>query len=39
MTEKMEKQLGTVLRKYNREDGNVISILQDLQKKFDHVHP
>jgi len=37
MTEKMEKQLGTILKKYNREDGNVISILQDLQKKFDHV--
>jgi NADH:ubiquinone oxidoreductase subunit E len=37
MTEKMEKQLGAILRKYNREEGNVISILQDLQKKYDHV--
>lgn len=37
MTEKMEKQLGTILRRYKREEGNVISILQDLQKKFGHV--
>ena len=37
MTEKVEKQLGTILKKYKREEGNVISILQDLQKKFGHV--
>lgn len=37
MTEKMEKQLGTILKKYKREEGNVISLLQNLQKKFGHI--
>jgi len=34
---KMEKECEKIRKKYKREDGNVISILQDLQKKFDHV--
>ena len=34
---KMEKECEKILRKYRREEGNVISILQDLQKKFGHV--
>lgn len=34
---KMEKECEKILKKHKREEGNVISILQDLQKKFDHV--
>lgn len=33
----MAEECGKVLKKYRREEGNVISILQDLQKKFGHV--
>ena len=33
----MERELEKILRKYIKEEGNVISILQDLQKKFGHV--
>lgn len=34
---KMEKECQRILKRYEREEGNVISILQDLQKKFGHV--
>lgn len=33
----MERQYEKIFRKYCREDGNIISILQDLQKAFGHV--
>jgi NADH:ubiquinone oxidoreductase subunit E len=33
----MERELEKILRKHIKEEGNVISILQDLQKKFGHV--
>lgn len=33
----MEQELEKILKKYRKEEGNVISILQDLQKKFGHI--
>jgi NADH:ubiquinone oxidoreductase subunit E len=33
----MEREFEKILRKHIKEEGNVISILQDLQKKFGHV--
>lgn len=33
----MDRELEKILRKYIKEEGNVISILQDLQKTFGHV--
>lgn len=37
MDRSMEKECTAILRRYVEEEGNVISILQDLQKAFDHI--
>jgi NADH:ubiquinone oxidoreductase subunit E len=34
---KMDKECEKILKKYHREEGSVISILQDLQNKYGHV--
>lgn len=37
MDRSIEKECTAILRRYVEEEGNVISILQDLQKAFDHI--